>query len=114
MTSITFPKQIGHKFKFVESIPMELLHSKYANHKRLRVFHHKGTQCASPGCEKVGIYLLKGKNMAGGFHVDVYTADFEMMTIDHIIPKSKGGENTLENLQPMCNTCNAKKADKDF
>ena len=34
-----------------------------------------------------------------------------MMTIDHIIPKSKGGNNDINNLQPMCNTCNTKKAD---
>jgi 5-methylcytosine-specific restriction endonuclease McrA len=34
------------------------------------------------------------------------------MTIDHILPRSKGGKDTLENLQPMCSSCNAKKADK--
>ena len=51
-------------------------------------------------------------NKAGGFHVDLYTEEFELMTIDHIIPRSKGGKDELINLQPMCNTCNARKADK--
>lgn len=31
--------------------------------------------------------------------------------VDHVIPISKGGTNNLNNLQPMHNYCNAKKAD---
>jgi 5-methylcytosine-specific restriction endonuclease McrA len=35
-----------------------------------------------------------------------------LFTIDHIVPKSKGGANTLDNLQIMCEQCNWDKADK--
>jgi len=35
-------------------------------------------------------------------------------TLDHIIPKSKGGENTWENLTLACIACNTKKADKSL
>jgi hypothetical protein len=107
-----FPAIIGQKFTFEKALDLELLHTKYANHRRLRVFHNKGRVCVNEHCKKEGVFLIKAKNSAGGFHVDLYTKDFEMMTIDHIIPKSKGGENTLENLQPMCHTCNTVKADK--
>ena len=34
------------------------------------------------------------------------------MSIDHLIPKSKGGTNHVSNLVPCCKPCNGKKANK--
>ena len=36
-----------------------------------------------------------------------------LMTKDHIIPRSKGGKNILENYQTMCCLCNSAKSDHD-
>lgn len=104
------PKKIGHGYIPIKVLPLSELHTKYSTHKRLRVFHHKGLKCVS--CDKVGVHLIIGKDKGGSLHVDLYTKNFELMTIDHIKPKSKGGDDSLENLDPMCESCNSKKADK--
>ena len=40
--------------------------------------------------------------------------EFDDMTIDHIVPSSKGGANTLENTIPSCQLCNNQKADRSI
>lgn len=37
--------------------------------------------------------------------------DFEDQTLDHVIPRSKGGKSIWENLVLACRSCNRKKAD---
>lgn len=34
------------------------------------------------------------------------------LTIDHVVPISKGGNNYISNVQPLCETCNKSKGDK--
>lgn len=34
------------------------------------------------------------------------------LTVDHVIPLSKGGEHTKENVVPACQSCNSKKRDR--
>lgn len=41
-----------------------------------------------------------------------YCGTHENLTIDHIIPKSKGGKDTWENLVTACTSCNHKKGNR--
>lgn len=36
------------------------------------------------------------------------------LTVDHVVPLSVGGMNTIDNLQPLCMACNQKKATKSI
>lgn len=42
----------------------------------------------------------------------VYCGNKKELTIDHVIPKSKGGDNSWKNLVTCCSPCNLKKGDK--
>ncbi|GAB3495449.1 hypothetical protein GCM10027341_12840 [Spirosoma knui] len=96
--------------RVLKELDFELLHTKYSTHRRLQVFAKKGTACVRCGVE--GVHLITSVDPGGGHHVDLFTADFQLMTIDHILPRSKGGGNTLSNYQPMCQRCNAQKGNK--
>jgi hypothetical protein len=69
-------------------------------HRRLKVFYKKGCKCTRPGCNKVGTYFALEK-CGKGLHLDLFTEQGELMTVDHHIPKSKGGTWDLSNLNPL-------------
>jgi len=41
-----------------------------------------------------------------------YCGATRSLTIDHVIPRSKGGQDTWDNLVLACSSCNVKKSDK--
>lgn len=99
----------------VSVLDMEKGLERFKYHKRLQVFYNKGLECANPNCDRVGHYLLmtlgttkQDETHGYGIHVDVYTKDLHLMTVDHILPASRGGTYDLKNLRPMCSRCNSK------
>ena len=81
---------------------------------RYELFYEKGVVCVYCGIE--GKFFAKEHNLKMGWHLNLYAKDTEgkevLMTKDHIIPKSKGGKDELENYQPMCVKCNSFKGNK--
>jgi len=57
--------------------------------KRAHIYHRDGKKC-----------VICGKHLP-----------FKKMTLDHIIPKSKGGSNDVTNLRSTCFKCNCEKGD---
>lgn len=87
-----------------------------ANSQRYTLFFTKGFKCVKCGIE--GKYFAKERDPSSNsdkYHLNLYALDENgkevLMTKDHIIPKSKGGKNKLENYQTMCCICNKKKGD---
>lgn len=68
--------------------------------KRQKVFSKTNYKCA---------YCGKALNMQ--IEPDSFSCDY---AIDHVVPKSKGGTNALENLLPCCKSCNSSKGTKSL
>lgn len=109
------PPRVGHNYTPVEELHISnVFEQPFYDHRRLGVFARKGFECAHPNCNRVGTRLIRAVDHVGGIHVDVYCDDFHLMTVDHIIPKSKGGPMTYDNLRPMCRHCNEARGNKDL
>lgn len=87
----------------------------------IRYFHYKQNSlvCACCGVKGVVFHLemmRRGLKKYRDPHFNLYgqlnDSQLIMMTIDHIIPKSRGGGNKVSNLQTLCETCNQKKGNK--
>jgi 5-methylcytosine-specific restriction endonuclease McrA len=97
--------------EFIEKYPW------IANKKRYQVFLEIGFNCVK--CNLLGTHWVwwkeeKGQEPKEHWDLAGYNdqGHLVMITIDHIMPRSKGGANDTSNYQPMCSFCNQKKADK--
>lgn len=116
--SIQIPDKLDGGYVLFVYPLSELTPERFGAHRRLSVYIHKGVQCNVPNCRQCGTYLIsrgvynkKGKIM--GIHYDIYSQDFVMMTVDHHIPRSKGGADSMDNKFPMCSPHNTKKGKID-
>ena len=64
----------------------------------------------NPASEKQFLYASQNRRCAGC----QYELPLHVLTVDHITPRSRGGLDSVGNLQLMCHTCNAIKGDRDM
>lgn len=84
---------------------------------RYDCFAEKGCNCSKCGIE--GKYFaLEGQlnNRERRYHFNLYALDENgkevLMTKDHMKPKSKGGNDSIDNYDTLCEKCNSKKSNK--
>ena len=83
---------------------------------RLQTFLEKGLVCVT--CGRVGTHFAVERDAAQtsqrSYHLNLWATDVNgdeyLMTHDHIIARSLGGRDKIENTQTMCSPCNAEKA----
>jgi 5-methylcytosine-specific restriction endonuclease McrA len=81
---------------------------------RYQVFK-RNRKCVFCGIEGVYMALEQDRGscrLSQSPHFNLYTITNLLMTKDHIIPKSLGGKDSLNNLQCACSMCNCKKSNK--
>lgn len=88
----------------------------YMNSQRYEVFATSGIKCVCCGIEGKFFAKEKGLESDTRYHFNLYAIDKDgqevLMTKDHIVPKSKGGQNIISNYQTMCKPCNEHKGTK--
>jgi len=81
-------------------------------------------KCAQDVCDryvKPGKYQPTKQNIPQSFRMAVFERDNftckhcgsrNNLSVDHIIPESRGGQLTMENAQTLCKTCNCRKGNR--
>ena len=82
---------------------------------RYQNFIVKGITCVTCGLT-ASYFAIERGDRDTNYHFNLYGTDKKgrevLFTKDHILPKSKGGKNHIDNYQTMCTRCNAKKGNK--
>lgn len=64
-------------------------------------------------CRSCGFHQTNEQRLAAVERLHEHGVRFERwLTIDHIVPRAKGGNERMENLQTLCNVCNGEKANR--
>ena len=108
-----FTEQPSYKGIRKEGESKQIYHSNYCKNHKSNISHLKARRYArEKGC--IGSHTLKEWDDIKNFYENKckYCGAKTKLTKDHIIPLSKGGTDFIENIQPLCHSCNSKKHNK--
>lgn len=99
-TNVTVEKYYPYKYKTVNNFEIQIP-AVIRTHKYISIKHFNRKSCA-----KSDIY-----------HRDNYTCVYcgvrpKILTVDHVLPRARGGVSSYSNLVTSCMECNSKKGDK--
>lgn len=103
--------------QIIDIIPIQDYKNKQyiKDRKILKLLEKQNYQCKFCSIIALELIILYDKNSSKiDFIVNALNSNGEerKMTIDHIVPKSKGGKNHSNNCQILCYQCNQKKGNK--
>jgi len=87
--------------------PIETEENKYERPTVIRLLRYISLPYKKVSLTRFNIYRRDG-------HKCVYCQSTKSLTLDHVIPKCKGGQNTWKNLATCCQQCNTEKGNKDL
>lgn len=97
------PSVLGYLQDFGQTIFLLKYNPYYLSKNDLRFILIRDKECL--GCNSKPKYMVLGKPTV------IVMSTGEMVSIDHIIPKFWGGDDSVDNYQLLCTKCNNEKAD---
>lgn len=88
----------------IENKPMKTAYKDFSRPSVIRLYRYVNIKYKRVPLNKHNIYRRDN-------HRCIYCGINRNLTIDHVIPKSKGGDNTWNNMVSCCFECNHKKGD---
>lgn len=117
---VSFAKEskIRKRYKYYQIFLIKDVVNQLKSVKNLKWAFHKDPNllCALCGvnfeyavCGQLHGHICHDKHGPKKHHWNLYTANFDLLTRDHIVPRSVGGVDTKTNIQIACYECNVKK-----
>ena len=94
-------------YMFIEQMPFEFI-SKYNKGFSLSYISRTDMTCVC--CRSKAEYFIHSYSHKRHYYM-LYTKHLEPLTVDHVIPRAKGGRDSETNYQVMCQYCNVFKGD---